>query len=613
MSRIDCISNRNVRIIATYLKSKFGNHTLLWDGIPYPTDRYNSSDDFFLNEDEWTTYQNFHRIFERAKEMSGERYFYFYCGASSASLRSWGRLDYFVRVFTSPSDGFRRLPFFNKNLNDTKDIEVIVPPTYDRRYRKIRTKIRIQYHRDIDVNTDYKSDPYRRGMIAAIPTIWGLNPADVLQPLNPYDPVILLNHEPEFASYGLDATLNGRHLTIRNPMNGQRLVVGQKVMLEAESLNGREMFLGKYSACTTNRVRDWEHKWEAILITETVRVDDRIILKQGEVFKAPHFLLDVTYDRFTLARHLAQALRFQQTSDGPGEGLIETLNRLRESVAAENRAYRELEKVNEDLKAAKRRVDDYARTLEEKVDERTAELRETQWELKRLNSDLEARVDTQVKELERYREMRRYLSPKLTEQILANSELQNAQPRRKAMTVMFSDIRGFSALTENLEPEEIFQLLDHYVSQMTILVHQADGTLNKIIGDGLLVFFGDPVPMDDHAQRAVKLAIEMQAQADELRHEWLQYGFDLGIGIGINTGYMTAGNIGSPIHRDYTVIGHQVNVAARLESMAKPGEILISQRTFSKVKDLVEAELVGEIKVKGIQQPVRTYRVLALS
>jgi class 3 adenylate cyclase len=181
------------------------------------------------------------------------------------------------------------------------------------------------------------------------------------------------------------------------------------------------------------------------------------------------------------------------------------------------------------------------------------------------------------------------------------------------MTVMFSDIRGFSALTENLEPEEIFQLLDHYVSQMTILVHQADGTLNKIIGDGLLIFFGDPVTMANHAQQAVKLAMEMQAKADELRHEWLQYGFDLGIGIGINTGYMTAGNIGSPIHRDYTVIGHQVNVAARLESMAKPGEILISQRTFSKVQDLVEAEFVGEIKVKGIQQPVRTYRVLAHS
>jgi class 3 adenylate cyclase len=116
--------------------------------------------------------------------------------------------------------------------------------------------------------------------------------------------------------------------------------------------------------------------------------------------------------------------------------------------------------------------------------------------------------------------------------------------------------------------------------------------------------------MTDHAQRAVTLAVEMQRKVQELRPDWLQYGFDLGIGIGINTGYMTAGNIGSSIHRDYTVIGHQVNVAARLESIAKPGEILLSQRTFSKVQDLVSVEFVGKIKVKGIQQEVDTYRIL---
>ena len=169
------------------------------------------------------------------------------------------------------------------------------------------------------------------------------------------------------------------------------------------------------------------------------------------------------------------------------------------------------------------------------------------------------------------------------------------------VTLLFSDIRNFSLLTDSLEPEEIFHLLDKYLSEMTKLIHQYDGTLNKIMGDGLLVFFGDPIPMSDHAQRAVLMGIDMQKMVGQLREEWLQFGHELGIGIGINTGYITVGNIGSDIYKDYTVVGNQVNVAARLESLAKAGQILISQRTYSKVKGLAEVEKVGEIKVKGIQ------------
>ncbi len=123
------------------------------------------------------------------------------------------------------------------------------------------------------------------------------------------------------------------------------------------------------------------------------------------------------------------------------------------------------------------------------------------------------------------------------------------------------------------------------------------------------MFFGDPIPLDDHAQRAVLMAMAMQKKVAELGPEWLQYGHELGIGIGINSGYMTVGNIGSDMHRDYTVIGNQVNVAARLESLAKPEQILISQRTYSRVRDLVEVDKVGEIKVKGIHLPIVTYKV----
>jgi class 3 adenylate cyclase len=147
---------------------------------------------------------------------------------------------------------------------------------------------------------------------------------------------------------------------------------------------------------------------------------------------------------------------------------------------------------------------------------------------------------------------------------------------------------------------------------MTKLIYQYEGTLNKIIGDGMLIFFGDPIPMEDHAQRAVLMAIEMQKKVIDLKKEWLHYGYELGMGIGINTGYMTVGNIGSDMHMDYTVIGNQVNVAARLESLAKSGQILVSQRTYSRISNLVEVKKVGDIMVKGIHNPVITYNVKAI-
>ena len=609
MSRIDCISNRNIKIIATYVNSRLGHYDQLFDGAPYPADRYSSPDEFFLNEDEWTTYSNFHQIFRKAKEMVKETYFYFYCGASSANLRSWGRLDYFIRFFATPSDGFKRLPFFNKNFNDTKNIEVIIPPAYNRTFGKIRTVLKIQYHSDIDLHKDYLGDSYSRGIIAFIPTIWGLRPATIRQPLNPYDPEILFNEEPEFAPFGLDVRMEKGHLTLKHPLDNQRRTVGKKILMEPELLNGQKIFLGKYVEFPAGDPVNRGDKREAILITETVRVDNRIIIKEGEIFKAPYFILDVTYDRFSLMDRLSQVFKIQRDPEESGKGLYETINRLRETIEARNMAYHELEKTNAELIKAKNRLEDYAKNLEQKVDERTAELRNAQDELILFNQGLEAKVDEQVEELKRYNELRRYLSPKLTEKILSSGDTLGAEPQRKMMTVMFSDIRNFSALTESLEPEEIFQLLDRYLSEMIKLIHEYEGTLNKIIGDGLLVFFSDPIPMNDHAERAVMMAVDMQKRVVELRDEWLQYGYMLGIGIGINTGYMTVGNIGSDTHRDYTVIGNQVNVAARLESLAEPGQILVSHRTYSRVKDIVEMEKVGEIRVKGIHNPVVTYSI----
>jgi len=609
VSRIDCISTRNTKIIASYVSYKLGHHETLFEDLPYPSDRFASPDDFFLNEDEWTTLHNYHALLRRGKDMVGEPHFFFQCGASSASLRSWGRLDYFAAAFTSPNDGFKRLPFFNKHFNDTLELEVLIPPYYDKALGKVRTILEVRYHDDVDMHKDYIGNPYLRGIVSSIPSIWGLRPAAVRQPLSPYDPEILFNEEPEFVPFGLDLRLVNNHLTIKDPGDGHRKVVGKTIFLEPEFLNGRAVFMGRHGDFLKSGPKEANDLWEGLLITETVQKENRILLRAGEIFKAPCFIFDVTYDRSSWKDRLGQFLRLRRTHEAFATGLIETINQLRETIDARSMAYRELEKVNAELMEARNSLDDYAKNLEQMVTERTAALEKAKEELLEFNLNLKAKVEKQVEELRRHNELRRYLSPKLSEKILSLGSALGAEPQRKMMTVVFTDIRNFSSFAENLEPEELFQLLDAYLSEMTTLIYRYDGTLNKINGDGMLIFFGDPIPLDDHAQRAVMMAKDMQQKVLALRDEWLQYGHELSLGIGINTGYMTVGNIGSQMHKDYTVIGNQVNVAARLESLAKPGQILISQRTYSRVKEMVDVEKVGEIRVKGLYHPVFTYNV----
>lgn len=610
MSRVDCKSNRNIRIISTYVEDLLGDTASLFCDIAFPEDSYRCAKDYLTNEDEWTTYETFQKIFRKAKDLVGDPDFYFNCGASAGRLQSWGRLSYFSQVFAGPNDGIRRLPFFNKNFNDTKDIDIIKPPTYDKKLRKIRAIISVKFHEDQDPNRDYIGDPYLIGIISSIPTVWGLPLALVKQRLNEYDPEILLNEEEEFSDYRLDARIENRQLTIYSPAEKKRKVIGREVLLEPDIIGGRKVFLGRFSELGREQeVRD-KKRCVGVLITESLQIDNRSIVTKGEIFRAPYFVLDITYDRSRFWNRLFQPFYRKGKKGETVDGMIETINLLREAIAAKNKACKDLEEANLELREAKKEIDKHARNLEDMVGERTAELKKAQEELLVLNENLTKKVNEQVEELSRYNKLRRYLSSKITERILLNGNDLNEISHRKLMTVLFSDIRDFSDLTDSLEPEEIFVLLNNYLSEMAKLIHQHEGTLDKIIGDGIMVFFGDPVPMPDHAQRAVLLAIDMQKKIGQLKDEWLAYGHNLNIGIGINTGYMTVGNIGSEFHRDYTVVGNQVNIAARLESMAKGGEILISQRTYSKAKSMVSIEEAGKFQLKGIHSPIAVYRVL---
>jgi len=592
MTSPDCISNRNLRIIDAFVKSRLGREVNLFEGLPRP-EGYPSAESFFLDEDQWTTYDNFNRVFRRAKKEVGEADFFFNCGLSSAQLRSWGRFHYFVRVFASPSDGYKKLPFFNKNFNDTKEIEIVRPPYYDPSSKKIRTLLKITFHDDFDPNLDYMGDSFMRGILSSIPTIWNLPPAKIDQPLSPYDPVVVFNQDPEFAGHRLDVRVEKGHMSLLDPATGKRIIVGKEILLEPEEANGNTLYLGKYKEPDTNEIAQNFRK--AVLITESFSLEGLEILKQGTFFKAPYCILDVAFDRMSMGHRISEALRFSRKKPDTGHELTEIIDELREAIKDKNRANAALEKANLELEA--------------KVRQRTAQLEKARQALIRHNEDLEKKVNEQLVALKRHDQLRRYLSPNLAKTILDNDGALGTEPQRKLLTVVFTDIRGFSSLTDSLEPEELFQLLSRYFSVMIDIVHQYDGTLNKIIGDGLLVFFGDPIPMEDHAVRAVKMAVQMQQTVKRLKQEWDHYGHDLGVGIGINTGYVTVGNVGSDIHRDYTIIGNQVNVASRLENLAKAGEILISRRTLSLLDDASAMKEVGDIPVKGIHNPVKTYRI----
>lgn len=228
-------------------------------------------------------------------------------------------------------------------------------------------------------------------------------------------------------------------------------------------------------------------------------------------------------------------------------------------------------------------------------------------DLSALNANLEKTIEEQVTQLQRTEQLRRYVSPQVADAILTGEESIGFTSVRRNLSILYSDIRGFTEMAERMEPEEFVDGLNEYFSVMTDLVFANGGTLDKYLGDGILAFFGDPIPFEDHAERAVATAFQMREKVAELRSTWMRLEEELSIGIGISTGYVTVGNIGSATRTDYTVIGSHVNVAARLATNADPGQILATERTFAQVRANVHGDSVEDLTLKGVQRPFRIY------
>jgi len=227
------------------------------------------------------------------------------------------------------------------------------------------------------------------------------------------------------------------------------------------------------------------------------------------------------------------------------------------------------------------------------------------------NRSLTEKVSQQVDELQRVNRLKRYLSPQIAETILKEDE-NLFKSHRREITVVFLDLRGFTAFSDSAEPEEVMEVLRGYHVAMGKLVFEFDGTLERFAGDGIMIFFNDPIPCADHTEKAVRMALAMQSKVDELRAEWLKRSYELDLGIGLAAGYATLGNIGFEGRMDYGAIGNVTNLAARLCSEAKPRQILTNQRTLSKLENLVEYEPLEELQLKGVSRPVATFNIVRL-
>jgi class 3 adenylate cyclase len=236
-------------------------------------------------------------------------------------------------------------------------------------------------------------------------------------------------------------------------------------------------------------------------------------------------------------------------------------------------------------------------------------LKEMHDQLEEWNRTLAEKVQQQVREIERMSRLKRYLSPQIAETILGEDDALFKTHRRE-ITIVFLDLRGFTAFSDSAEPEEVMEFLRHYHGEMGRLVFKFEGTLERFVGDGIVIIFNDPILCENHADKAARMALEMRDRVKELRASWRKKGFDLDLGVGMAAGYATLGTMGFEGRMDYGTVGNLPNLAARLCAEAKGGQILTDQKTMSRLEGAFSAEAIPELNLKGISRPVAAFNIL---
>ena len=248
--------------------------------------------------------------------------------------------------------------------------------------------------------------------------------------------------------------------------------------------------------------------------------------------------------------------------------------------------------------------------LHDKVQAQAAQLQEQTEQLSNWNELLERRVADQLAEIASISRLQRFLAPQVAKMIASSDMEAQLASHRRDVTVVFCDLRGFTSFTESSEPEEVMAVLGAYHESLGTLIFRYEGTLERFLGDGIMIVFNDPIPCADHTERAVRLSLDMRESVDGLAKEWRRKGHVLGFGIGIASGFATLGQIGFEHRREYSAIGSVINLASRLCDEARPGQIVINQRVFGVIEGSVEAAHIGDLTLKGFNRPIPAYEIL---
>lgn len=233
--------------------------------------------------------------------------------------------------------------------------------------------------------------------------------------------------------------------------------------------------------------------------------------------------------------------------------------------------------------------------------------------IEQLNRGLERRVESQDQQIDRLARLKQFLAPQVADLVVSEGKDTLLASHRRYVACLFCDIRGFTALSEEIEPEEVIAILERYHAGLGDLVERHGGTIGFLAGDGAMVFFNDPVPCDAPVLDAVKLALDLQRAFEDVRAPWVKRGHAIGLGVGIASGYATLGLVGFKGRSDYTAIGNVVNVAARLCDKAADGQIFIARRAYDDIEGQVQAEAAGSFDLKGVRKAVEVFDLRGLS
>jgi class 3 adenylate cyclase len=282
----------------------------------------------------------------------------------------------------------------------------------------------------------------------------------------------------------------------------------------------------------------------------------------------------------------------------------------------------EQKQAERDLIEATRRTEDANKLITEKnrilealnaeIQDKNRQLQEQAAQIAEWNARLETRVTEQVAKIGQMSKLTRFLSPKVSDLIMAGDADDPLKTHRREITVVFVDLRGFTAFTETAEPEEVMSVLREYHAELGRAIMAHDGTIEHFAGDGVMILFNAPVPVEDHELQAIRMTLDMRDSMAMLAQKWKKRGHALGFGVGIAGGYATIGTIGFEGRLDYGAIGSVTNLAARLCGEAAAGQILVSPGIFSKTDTLVDARSVGELSLKGFHRPVHAHNVVGL-